>query len=119
MVRFISFKYHGTDPGEAKGAALDISDFVAGEAFVETDDGIDHLMEAIENGDGYEGDMVLTKEQLEGQQTRSALFDNSKKWPMAGGHPTVPYVISRSFSATERSQISKAIADYESKTCLR
>ena len=75
------FKGHGIDPGEAKGSPINITDFVAGDAFIEEDDGVDHVMEAIENGIDYEGDMVLTNEQLDLHTGRAATSQLDKKWP--------------------------------------
>ena len=79
-------------------------------------------MEAIEAGIDYEGDMVLTAEQLElhqEQSSRAATTQEDDKWPKTGDHAIVPYVISSSFSSAERNKIAKAIQEYVSKTCVR
>jgi hypothetical protein len=116
---FSHFKGHGIDPGEAKGSPINITDFVAGDAFIEEDDGVDHVMEAIENGIDYEGDMVLTNEQLDLHKGRAATSQLDKKWPKVGDMVQIPYVISSSFSQRDRNVIAKALQQYESKTCLR
>ena len=76
-------------------------------------------MEAIEGGVDYQGDMVLTAEQLELHTGRAATTQAHLKWPKSGDHVTVPYVISSSFTGTERNLIAKAIQEFESKTCIR
>ena len=100
ILRFTLFKCHGTDKGEADGAPIDILDFVGGDAFNETDDGIDHVMEAIEKGKEsdfdwylnqndlririYEGDMVLNEHQFKEKEpyseTFQAIFKETRLW---------------------------------------
>ena len=46
---------------------------------------------------------------------RNAIRAQSKKWPGA----TIPYVISSSFGAQDRSVIAKAMKSYHDKTCIR
>ena len=81
-----------------------------------TDDGIDHVLEAIEMGADYEGDIVLTADQL---GERAAITSANGKWPKSGQVVTIPYVISSSFDQNDRNVIAKAIQEYESKTCIR
>ena len=104
---------------------MDIKDFFEGDKANETDDGIDHVKEAIEKGSEYEGDMMLNEEEKEAHKADTNETSNAattleqRKWPKKGNETRVPYVISSSFSTGERRKIAKAIQDYESKTCVR
>ena len=98
------FKGHKTDVGEADGLAINITDFVAGDAVAFTDDGIDHVMEAIEMGTDYQGDIVLTADQLEQLEGRAATTNANGKWPKSGQVVSIPYVISSSFSKIRDSE---------------
>jgi len=65
----------------------------------------------------FQGDIVLTEEQerqLNGTE-RNAITNTAKLWSGA----TVPYVISSSFSSTERNVIMGAFAAYHQKTCIK
>jgi len=66
----------------------------------------------------FEGDMVLTDEQLrqlngtDGE--RNGLVDTRYRWSQG----VVPYILSSSFSASEKSVIRRAMDDYQQKTCI-
>jgi len=108
---------------------LDIDDFVRGDEIdIETEipDGQDPLNDAIENGNGYEGDIMLTQEQasiiINGTEDdlismRSSIRENH--WPKKGANVYIPYTMTGKFSKTERSNIARAMAEYEKNTCIR
>ena len=86
----------------------------------------DPVEDAIENGDGYEGDMVLTEEQaaiiVNGTEEdvismRSAIKENH--WPRRESNIYIPYVISGKYNKNERANIARAFEDFENNTCLR
>ena len=64
----------------------------------------------IEHAGHFEGDIIRSKE-----ENRNAIINNNKKWPNA----QIPYVISASYSARDRSVIANAIGIYQAKTCIR
>ena len=86
----------------------------------------DPVQDAIENGDRYEGDMVLTEEQaaiiVNGTKEdvismRSAIKENH--WPRHNSNIYIPYVISGEYNDNERANIARAFEDFENNTCLR
>ena len=88
----------------------------------------DPITEAIENGNGFQGDIILNPEQAaiiknELKQNivsnRSATTVNYHKWPKSGDTAVVPYMISNRFSYSERINIDRAISEFKSKTCIR
>jgi len=67
----------------------------------------------------FEGDMVLTDEQLRqlngtADVERNGLTNTGARWPNA----VVPYTIASSFSNSERNRIRQAMDDYEARTCI-
>lgn len=112
-----------TDAGAGHGEPLDFEDFVKGDALVEEDDGIDHIKEAIEHGDGFQGDMLLDDEQLEAMKQNTSDVSNSawisRKWTKSGSTVNIAYVISSSFTSRQRQMIAKGIQDYTDRTCIR
>jgi len=109
--------------------SLDIDDFVGGDEIdidSEIPAGQDPLNDAIENGNGYEGDIMLTPEQasiiINGTEDdlismRSSIRENH--WPRKGSKVYIPYTITGTFSKTEKSNIARAFAEYEKNTCIR
>jgi len=70
--------------------------------------------------DRFEGDMLLTEEQrqlLNGTlpEERNGIIDKRRHWKNA----IIPFVISSSFSSSDRAKIMKAINTYHTKTCIR
>ena len=107
--------------------SLDIEDFANGDEIDtenEIPDGEDPLNDAHENGDGYQGDMILDPEEIElfengnATQMRAAYAD--KTWPKIGDRVVIPYKMNHAeFSSDERANIARAIEEYEKYTCIR
>ena len=108
---------------------LEISDFVNADT-IDDDNQIpadqDPLNDAIEGGNKYEGDILLTPLQVEiikqGNKTdsvkvRSAIKTNH--WPKREKHVFIPYIITGNYSRKEKANIARAISDFEKKTCIR
>jgi len=67
----------------------------------------------------FEGDMILTDEQLRQMNGTADVERNGQvntywRWPNA----VVPYVITGSFSSGDLSKIRKAMDDYQARTCI-
>jgi hypothetical protein len=80
----------------------------------------------MENGDGFEGDMDLTPEQVaiivngtpeDLISMRSSMKE--KSWPKRGMNVYIPYVITGEYNEDERANIARAFEDFENNTCLR
>ena len=91
-------------------------------------DGKDPITDAIENGNGFEGDIQLNAEQAaiiangteaDLMSLRSASTVNYHKWPKSGSNIPIPYVISSSYSLSERANIARAFTEFQSNTCIR
>ena len=113
---------------KAEAVGLDIEDFANGEKIDtenEIPDGEDPLNDAHENGDGYQGDMILDPEEIElfengnATQMRAAYADRT--WPKINDRVVIPYIIDyyADFSKDERANIARAIEEYEKYTCIR
>jgi len=68
----------------------------------------------------YEGDMMLTEEQVrqlnDSSAERNAIIGTNRLWP----NGVIPYVFdSDTFSAADKTKIANAFATYAAKTCLR
>jgi len=68
----------------------------------------------------YEGDMMLTEEQVrqlnDSSAERNAIIGANRLWP----NGVIPYVFdSDTFSAADKTKIANAFATYAAKTCLR
>ena len=77
-----------------------------------------------ENGDGYQGDMILDPEEIElfenGNATQMRAADADKTWPKIGDRVVIPYKMNHAdFSSVERANIARAIEEYEKYTCIR
>ena len=117
------------DSGVGAGKPLDATDFANGNKIdVEVPEGQNPIQDAIDNGDGYEGDIHLNNEQAaiiangteeERSALRAATTTSYHKWPKSGSTVSVPYEISSSFSSSERAVIARAFSDYQSNTCIR
>ena len=129
MTAFLVLAERELDVGLGAGKPLDDTDFENGDKVnTSLSDGQDPITQAIENGNGFEGDIQLNKEQAdmiknEGvdglMSLRAASTINYHKWTKSGSTATVPYVISSSYSSSERANIARAISEYQSKTCIR
>ncbi|CAH1789177.1 unnamed protein product [Owenia fusiformis] len=64
-----------------------------------------------EEGDLFEGDIILDEE----EDVYNALRSSSRKWPSG----RVPYTVTGSLTSRERSTLNAAIADYNRFTCIR
>lgn len=120
-------KTRDLDSGIGEGQPLSDEDFANGNTIdISRPEENENLKYSIEHGNGFEGDILLNEEQgriiLNGTEEdlmslRSA--ESSKLWPKLGSTVIVPYVITGSYSASERAQIARAFAEYEAKTCIR
>ena len=108
---------------------LEISDFVNGDT-IDEDNQIpadqDPLNDAIEGGNKYEGDILLTPLQVkiikQGNKTDSVKVRSAIKtshWPKREKHVFIPYIITGNYSRKEKANIARAISDFEKKTCIR
>ena len=86
----------------------------------------DPVEDAMEKGDGFQGDMDLTPEEAEiiinGTENDSISMRSvlkEKHWPRVGSNVKIPYVISGKYSEKERANIARAFEDFENNTCLR
>lgn len=71
-----------------------------------------------ENGENYEGDMILTDNQflsIQGLGEKNGISDESYRWP----NKIIPYELPNTFTVSERRIILEAIATLNSRTCLR
>ena len=110
---------------------MNIDDFVAGDEIDldnEIKDGQDPLEDAIESGNGFEGDIVLTPEQTsviingtEDEVIAMRSARNSKHWPKQGSKVIIPYKIrpGSNYGPKERQRLARAISEYERNTCIR
>ena len=126
----------GYDEGEGKGAPLgaDPAEVEAALAIdLKTQDppGVNHIKDEHEDDAKkhhskrfIQGDILLTKEEAEGEQfpegeNRNAAVNPNMLWKKVNGLAHVPYVISSSYSPTERANILRAVKELEDKTCIR
>ena len=126
---FLSVLESDLDKGIGLGRPLDETDFANGDK-VNTNArvGTDPITDAIEKSGEFEGDIKLNAEQAaiiaNGTEEalvalRAATTVNYHKWTKSGSNARVPYVLSSSFSSSERANIARAISEFESKTCIR
>ena len=114
----------------AEGAGLDIVDYIHGEEIDlehEIPDDEDPLNDAHEKGKGFQGDLILTEDQIatleSGNETalmemRQVILKNH--WPKKGDHIMIPYTINAAeFSSDEKANIARAFEEYEKHTCFR
>ena len=117
------------DNGIGAGRPLDETDFAFGDKVdAAVQKGMNPIQDAIENSEEFEGDIKLNAEQaaIIANGTEKALMSlraattvNYHKWTKSGSTARVPYVLSSSFSSTERANIARAISEFQSKTCIR
>ena len=94
-------------------------------------EGINPVQDAIDHGDGFEGDIHLNSEQKDiisnsnndgrnvVDELRAASTKSHHKWPKSGCTVIVPYVIHNRFNSFERAVIANAFTEFHSKTCIR
>lgn len=68
-----------------------------------------------EQGDHFEGDMILSAEQLAALSLRNGLTEDEYLWP----NRTVFYTITEDFNEDHRIYIRSALDEIESVTCLK
>ena len=116
------------DNGIGAGKPLDDTDFANGNNIdMSLPDGKDPIKEAIENGNGlFEGDIHLNTEQAamiqnEADQDLISLraASTKRRWPKIGSTVPIPYVLSSSYSSSERATIARAFTEFKMKTCIR
>ena len=110
---------------------MSIDNFVAGDKIDldnEIPDGQDPLEDAIEAGNEFEGDIVLTPEQTsviingtEDEVIAMRSARKSKHWPKQGSKVYIPYKIrpGSNYGTKERQRLARAISEYERNTCIR
>ena len=129
MIYLLAMNENEIDNGKGAGRPLDETDFANGNK-VDTaaEKGMNPIQDAIENSGEFEGDIKLNAEQaaIISNGTEKALMSlraattvNYHKWTKSGSTARVPYVLSSSFSSTERANIARAISEFQSKTCIR
>ena len=122
--------YNSFSLSKAEGVGLDIADYIHGEEIDlehEIPDDEDPLNDAHEKGKGFQGDLILTEDQLatleSGNETalmkmRQVILKNH--WPKKGDHIMVPYTINANeFSSDEKANIARAFEEYKKHTCFR
>ena len=79
------------------------------------------LDEAHSHGRGnYQGDMMLTPNQLKRVKGGRALDKWVTYWPSNGTHVNIPYNINDpTFTSYERANIARAVEEYQTYTCIR
>ena len=127
MTYYISLDTY-LDTGIGAGQPLDETDFSNGDKIdmnAQKGDVLQHLME---NSGLFEGDIILSDEEIAQMSNttvevlngyRSATTRRDLKWKKRDSTVQVPYVLSSSFDEKERAHISRAIKEYQSKTCIR
>ena len=126
---FLSVLESDLDKGIGLGRPLDETDFANGDKInTNARVGTNPITDAIEKSGEFEGDIKLNVEQAaiiaNGTEEalvalRAATTVNYHKWTKSGSNARVPYVLSSSFSSSERANIARAISEFESKTCIR
>ena len=114
------------------GEPLNETDFLNGMNINITESDNENLLQsAIDDGNGFEGDIRLNTEQeslisrmkSEDQDSaeplRAASNKSYHKWLTSGSSVNVPYIIHRSYSSNERAVIANAFSEFHSKTCIR
>ena len=119
----------GVDDGEGKGEPFDeIDEENANAIDLETEipPGEDPILENIEDTYKlhnssrcfFEGDILIRPDEADGED-RSATCRKGHLWNKHNGVVHVPYIISSSYSRTERANILAAFEQYAKYTCIR
>jgi hypothetical protein len=74
-----------------------------------------------EEGDGFEGDMILNPEQMAEMAGPGLSFSSSKYlWPINRGRTSIPYYVESSLKGSDgEKMIRTAISEYHKYTCIR
>ena len=115
---------------KADETRLDIDDFIRGEEIDlehEIPEGENPLNDAHERGKEFQGDLVLTEEQVATFKSGNAIALLEMRqvilknhWPRKGDHIMIPYTINATqFSSKERANIARAFEEFEKHTCFR
>ena len=113
---------------ETTGKPLNAKDYRLGDMIDKDVPEGKSIASALEQGDGYEGDIKLNDEQEAIMRTgtdderalvRAASTYSSHKWRKVGDYVHVPYTISDDFTEVERGLIAKGFQDYHKNTCIR
>ncbi|XP_042885314.1 hatching enzyme 1.2-like [Penaeus japonicus] len=106
------------------GAPLSPTDFINSETISHDHDHVHNNSEfdPIMLAGRFQGDIVLHSQEELIQMTmphnpsgRNAIISKDRRWPNA----VIPYVISSSYSKSERSTIAAAMAEFHRSTCIR
>ena len=88
----------------------------------------DPIKETIENeSEMFEGDIYLNPEQAaliangtNDENIRSLRASSRKrKWQKIGSIVPIPYILSSSYTSSERATIARAFTEFKRKTCIR
>ena len=118
----------GTSVDEKVGSRqpLNETDFENGDKInleTEVPEGEDPIKDAIENGNLFEGDILLNKEQAEiienETEDRSAITVPDMKWKKRNGNVIVGYTFRSRYNSEERANIARAISEIAKHTCIR
>ena len=110
------------------GKPLDATDFANGNNIdMSIPDGKDPIDDVLDGGNElFEGDIDLNTEQAamiekEGVEEIISLRAASikRKWAKIGNIVPIPYLLSSSYSSSERATIARAFIEFETKTCIR
>ena len=107
---------------------MNAEDYKFGDMIDLTVPGAGNIASALEESEGFEGDIQLNDEQKEIFKTgtdedraliRAASTNPNHKWPKVGDYVNVPYTITSDFSQAERALIARGFQDYRKNTCIR
>ena len=110
------------------GKPLDATDFANGNAIdMSLPNDKDPIEDAIENGNElFEGDIQLSSAQvaiIEDETDKDSFLQRAatkkRKWTKIQNIVPIPYVLSSSYTSSERATIARAFTEFETKTCIR
>ena len=111
-----------------EGKPLDATDYANGYNIdMIIPDGKDPIDEVLDGGNElFEGDINLSTEQaaLIGNEGIGDLISlraasTKRKWAKIGNIVPIPYLLSSSYTSSERATIARAFTEFETKTCIR
>ena len=111
-----------------EGKPLDATDFANGNNIDMTiPGGKDPIDDVLDGGNElFEGDIDLNTEQAalmgnEGIEDLVSLraASTKRKWAKIGNIVPIPYLLSSSYTLSERATIARAFTEFETKTCIR
>ena len=125
---FLAINDTDLDSGMGEGKPLDATDFANGNNIdMSISDGKDPINDVLDSeNDLFEGDIDLNNEQEamiqdEGNADFISLraASTKRKWAKIGNIVPIPYLLSSSYSSSERATIARAFTEFETKTCIR